>query len=116
MQSLSWPSFGFYLVFSLFVFYQQLHIKHFRGASEAFRTILTLSAIAGVITGFAYLGYYGWTVSWWPPLVFFFVGLVAVGIAGAIAEHLLGAAPISIFAFVGWPASAYFMFLYIPHI
>jgi ABC-type thiamin/hydroxymethylpyrimidine transport system permease subunit len=115
MQSLSWPSFGFYLLFSLFVFFQQLHIKNFRGESEAFRTILTLSALAGVITELVYLGYYGWTVSWSPPVILFIVRLVAIGILAALAEYLFGAAPISVSAFIGWPVSAYFMFLYIPH-
>jgi len=114
VQSLSWSSFGFYLLFSLFVFYQQLHVKHFLGASEAFRTVLTLSALAGVITGFAYLGYYGWTVSWWPPVLFFVLSLVVVGVVGAFAEHLLGVAAISLAAFVGWPVAAYFMFHHIP--
>lgn len=114
MQLVSWPSLGFYLLFSLFLFYQQLHIRHFRGSSEAFRGILTLSVLAGSITGLVYLGYYGWTVSWWPPVLFFFLSLVAVGILGALVEHLVGVLPISLLAFVGWPVSAYFMFVYVP--
>jgi len=115
MQSVSWPAFGFYLLLCLFVFYQQLHLKNFRGDSEAFRTALTLSALAGALTGLAYLVYYGWTVSWWPPVVFFVVGLLLIGIIGAVAERLVSAVSISVAGFVGWPVCAFFMFRYLPY-
>ncbi len=55
MQTLSWTSIAFYCAFGVFVFYQQLHVKNFRGASQGFALALNLSALAGMLTGIAYL-------------------------------------------------------------
>ncbi len=55
MQTLSWTSIAFYCAFGVFVFYQQLHVKNFRGASQGFALALNLSAFAGMLTGVAYL-------------------------------------------------------------
>ena len=80
MKSLSWLSIAFYCVFCIFVIYQQLHVKNFRGSSQSFVLALNMSALAGMLTGFAYLAYYGWSVVWWAPVVIFAVGLVASGL------------------------------------
>ena len=77
MQTLSWLSIVFYCAFGIFVFYQQLHAKNFQGASQAFALTLNISAVAGMLTGIAYLVYYGWATVWWAPGVIFIVGLVA---------------------------------------
>ena len=113
MQSLSWPSIGFYCLFGLFVFYQQLHVKNFRGASQQFALALNISALIGMLTGFAYLIYYGWSVVWWAPVVIFVIGLLSSMLAFAV-ERRIGAATLSLGGFIGWPVSAYFMFRYIP--
>jgi len=64
MESLSWMSVLFYCLFGIFVYYQQLHVRDFQGASKAFEMVLSFSAFAGMITGLVYLIYYGWTVVW----------------------------------------------------
>jgi hypothetical protein len=113
VQSLSWASIGFYCLFGIFVFYQQLHLKNFRGASQGFALALGISAFLGMLTGVAYLIYYGWVVAWWAPLVIFVIGIVA-SFAGVLIEKAIGALTLSLIAFVGWPVSAYFMFEYVP--
>lgn len=113
MQTLSWPSIAFYCLFSIFVFYQQLHVKNFQGASQSFALALNISAFAGMLTGFAYLIYYGWSVVWWAPIVIFVIGLVA-SMLGFLLERLVGSLALSLGGFIGWPVSAYFMFSYVP--
>ena len=113
MSSLSWPSIAFYCAFGIFVFYQQLHVKYFRGASQIFGLILSLSAFLGMLTGLAYLVYYGWHVVWWAPLIIFVIGIL-VSMLGYFIERLVGKFTLSFVGFVGWPVCAYFMFAYVP--
>lgn len=113
MTSLSWPSVAFYCAFGIFVFYQQLHAKNFQGASQVFGLLLNLSAFLGMLTGFAYLIYYGWNVVWWAPILIFIIGLV-VSFLGFFVERIVGMFTISLAGFVGWPLCAYFMFKYVP--
>ncbi|KAB7619454.1 hypothetical protein [Alkalilimnicola sp. S0819] len=113
MSSLSWPSIAFYCAFGIFVFYQQLHLKNFRGGSEVFGLLLGLSAFLGMLAGFAYLIYYGWNVVWWAPIVIFVIGLVAT-FFGFFVERVAGKLTLSLAGFAGWPVCAYFMFSYVP--
>lgn len=113
MQTLSWSSIAFYCAFSIFVFYQQLHGKDFRGASQSFGLALNTSAFAGMMTGLAYLLYYGWTVVWWAPVVILVIGLAAT-VVGLVLEKLVGAAALSASGFIGWPVCAYYMFSHVP--
>lgn len=113
MQTLSWASITFYCTFGIFVFYQQLHIKNFQGASQSFELALSISAFAGMLTGFAYLVYYGWSVVWWAPIIIFVIGLLASTL-GFLVERIVGPLVFSLSGFIGWPISAYFMFHYIP--
>lgn len=114
MSALSWPSIGCYCLFSIFVFYQQLHVKNFGGGSEAFGLALSISAFIGMLIGFAYLGFYGWSVVWWAPIVIFFLGVLA-SMIGFVFERAVGALALSIAGFIGWPVSAYFMFQFMPN-
>lgn len=113
MSALSWPSIGFYCIFGIFVFYQQLHGKNFKGESQGFALVLHLFAFAGMITGIAYLIYYGWAVAWWAPIPIFFIG-TAASFAGVILERIVGGFAISMAGFLVWPASAFMMFKLIP--
>jgi len=113
MQILSWPSILFYCVFGIFVFYQQLHVKNFRGASQSFELALNISAFAGMLTGLVYLLYYGWSVVWWAPIVIITIGL-ATSILGFLLERVAGSLALGVAGFIGWPVCAYFMFSYIP--
>lgn len=110
---LSLPSIAFYCLFGIFVFYQQLHVKNFQGASQSLALALNISAFAGMLTGLAYLVYYGWSVIWWAPIVIFVIGLVASTL-GFFLERVVGSLALSLGGFVGWPVSAYFMFSYVP--
>lgn len=114
MSAIFWPSIGCYAVFSVFVYYQQLHGRHFKGGSVMFGFLLSLFGFAGMITGFAYLGYYGWTVSWWGAVVAFVIGILAI-LPGIAVERIVGAFTLSLTGFVVWPLAAYMMFHYIPN-
>ena len=114
MQTISWPSIAFYCVFGIFVFYQQLHVKHFQGASQSFALALNISAFAGLLTGLVYLLYYGWSIVWWVPIVIFVIGLVASSVLGFLIERIVGSLALSVGGFIGWPICAYFMFSYVP--
>ena len=113
MAALSWPSIIFYSLFSCFVFYQQLHGRRFSGANSVIGLLINISAFIGMVTGFIYLIYYGWSVVWWAPIVIFFIGLI-LSIFNFFLERLLGAYVLSIGGFIGWPVCAYLMFSYIP--
>jgi hypothetical protein len=113
MQTFFWPSISFYCLFGIFVFYQQLHVKNFQGANQAFALALNISAFAGMLTGLAYLLYYGWFVVWWAPIVIFFIGLIS-SLFGFLVERVVGSFALSMGGFIGWPVCAYFMFSYLP--
>lgn len=113
MQNLSLLSIGFYSLFKIFTFYQILHFKNLKGESQAFYFALGTSALLGTITSITYLIYYGWMVAWWAPIPILLIGMIAASL-GSVFERLAGAFALSILAFVGWPVSAFFMFLYIP--
>lgn len=114
MHALSWPSIGFYSLFAIFVFYQQLHVKDFHGSSQGFALALNVSALLGTLTGLAYLVYYGWHVVWWAPIVIFVIGILAA-LLGGFVERIVGSMALSMSAFVAWPICAYFMFIYVPN-
>jgi hypothetical protein len=71
--------YGSFALYSVFVFYQQLHSKTFRGANEFFGLFLALFALAATLSGLAFLLYYGYTVSWFGAFVLFAAGMVAEG-------------------------------------
>src|SRR5262245_40404232 len=64
-----------YTLFSTFVFYQQWHLKNFKGASQLFEVALALSCFAAFICGAVFLIYYGWTIGWYLPILLFLLGL-----------------------------------------
>jgi len=106
-----------YALFSLFVFYQQLHVKTYRGASKGFGALLTLFAFLAMLAGLAFLFYYGYKVSWLGAAGLFGIALVVKFVWFGI-EAKLGlrdAAPlVSVAGFVGIPACAYFMWTGLP--
>lgn len=98
MQTLSWASIGFYCLFCIFIFYQQLHVKNFQGSSQVFALAINISALLGFLTGLAYLGYYGWKIVWWAPIIIFVIGLLA-SILGILIERVVGSLSLSMVAF-----------------
>lgn len=113
VEVISLASVIFYCIHGMFVNYQLLHMRDFRGTSEVCGLILSISAVAGTITGLSYLIYYGWTVVWWAPILIFFIGIV-FSLVSVYIEELVGKFALSMFGFLGWPICAYLMFRYIP--
>lgn len=106
-----------YIAFSTFAFYQQLHLKNFRGASQGFGLVLNLSAFAAMMTGFVFLVYYGWTVRWYLPILLFAISLIVQLIWFAIEVSLrIRDLPfiLSLLGFIIWPAAAVVMFRALP--
>ena len=105
----------YYCLFSTFVYYQQLHLKEFRGRRKDFELILSIFSLSGMIVGFGYLFYYGYKVSWWAAFVVFIAGLV-FKILVFFIENLLGkfTMRLSLLGFIIWPILAYLMFITIP--
>ncbi len=112
-ETLSFSTIASYCLFSTFVFYQQLHAKNFRGASQGFHSLLTIFAFAGMITGVSFLVYLGWKVAWWAPLLLLGIGLLFQLVA-TFVERVIGSLGISLAGFLGWPLCAYWMFQSIP--
>lgn len=108
---------GSYALFSIFVFYQQLHVKTYSGASQGVETVLTLFAFLAMLAGLAFLFYYGYQVSWLSALGLFGIALVVkfvwFGIEAKLGiRHL---APfVSLAGFLGIPICAYFMWTGLP--
>ena len=104
-----------YSLLSIFVFYQQLHIKNFMGSSQAFLLALNASAFVGMLFGFGFLVYYGITFKWYLPLILFAIGFLIKLIFIALESTFQWAALyMSLLAFLGWPASAFAMIYFLP--
>jgi hypothetical protein len=106
-----------YALFSLFVFYQQLHVKTFRGASQIFGTELTLFTFVAMLAGLVFLLYYGYKVSWLGALGLFCVALVVKFLWFGIEARLglRAAAPsFSMVGFIGIPLCTHFMWAALP--
>lgn len=103
----------YYCIFGTFVYYQQLHLKNFRGASKIFKQLLTVFAFVGMIVGLVFLIYYGYKVTWWAPFIILLLGLLSMFIAVYI-EKLIGTLTMSLLGFIVWPLCAYLMFSTIP--
>lgn len=115
MAALSIETVGYFCLLSRFVYYQQYHLKHFRGASDGFLTLLTYSAALGMISEYGFLLYYGWSVVWWAPVVLFLLDF-AFGFPFMLIEKTVSATTISLAGFVGWPVCAYLLFRSIAHL
>ena len=113
MQTLSWPSIGFYCAFSIFMYYQVSHIEKVRSENQSCDFKLNVSIFAGAMTRWAYLLFYGLAVVWWAPVVIVVIGLAAT-ISWAIVEDIASAADLRLGGFVGWPVCAFYMFSHVP--
>jgi len=106
-----------YAVFSFFLFYQQLHIKNFHGASQAFAFALNIFAFAGMLFAIGFLLYWGFSVSWWQALLLFGVSFL-VKIIWFPLEAKLGLTRFywlfSLGGFAVLPISGFFMLSALP--
>ena len=114
-EALPWGVVIPYCIYSMFIFYQQLHAKHFKGASQGVFSLLVLTGFIGMITGLVFLIYYGFKVIWWAPLALFAFGLV-FQYASNVIEKVIGAFALSMLGFIGWPVCAFLMFASVPDI
>lgn len=106
-----------YTGFSLLLFYQQLQIKNFSGASQGLLTLLNVFALVAMLFGIAFLVYFGYKVSWLFALALFAIALVVKFVWFAMEAKMgLGAAApvLSLLGFVGIPVCGYFMWSSIP--
>jgi hypothetical protein len=67
-----------------------------------------------MLTGLAYLIYYGSSVVWWAPVVVLVIGILASLVVRFLFERIIGTFALSLGGFVAWPVCAYFMFRYVP--
>lgn len=110
MDSITSYTFALYSTMAIFLFYQKLHLRNFRGSSQSFEFLLGISALLGTITGIAFIIYFGVETSWVGASVLFLGGMAVAGILGPFIERLLGGLALSLAAFVGWPICAFFLF------
>lgn len=97
----------------LFVYFQQLHLDNFRGASKKYQLLLSIFVLVGWLTGFVYLIYYGFKVTWWAPVILFLIAPFSLSIKGLVKGEA-AVAIISLLGFIAWPIFAYLMFKTIP--
>jgi hypothetical protein len=109
MNSISWDSVIWYLVFSIFAFHQKLHFRNFRGSSRVVENLLGVSVLLGSVVGTAYLAYYGWKISWLSAGIILAMSIAAV-LVTSLLEKIVPSFVISIVGVIGWPICAYLMF------
>jgi hypothetical protein len=97
----------------MFVFYQQLHLKNFKGSSKIFEFVLSVSIFVGMIVGVGYLIFYGIRVNWWAPFIIFIISVI-FGLVTTLLEKIVGSFTISLLGFAGMPIFAFMMFTTIP--
>ena len=106
-----------YAVFSFFGFYQKLHIKNFKGASQAFLLVLNLFTLTARVFSVGFLLYYGYEVSWVESAVLLGVGFSVKFIWFPIEAKLGLHDSYFIFSLTGFviiPVCAYFMWAALP--
>ena len=64
-----------YIGFSFFLFYQTLHIRNFRGASEVYKFALNIFVLLSRIFGISFLLYWGYHYSWLQSIYLYGVAL-----------------------------------------
>lgn len=110
MDKLSLNIFVLYTLMSILIFYQQLHLKNFRGESKIFEMLLGISGLAGMLINIIFLIYFGIVHSWLGVAVLFLGGALIAGVIGGLVEKMVGGLFLSLVAFIGWPICAYLLF------
>lgn len=98
-----------YSLMGIFIFYQQLWGRDFRGGWQTLGLLLNLSGLIGTLTGLVLLGYFAVTVSWVGAAVLGVLGLLG-SLLGPLLERLTGPVVIALAGFIGWPWCAYYLF------
>ena len=108
METLPWPSVACYCAFGIFVYYQRLYAQAYAGEGWQ-KLMLTGAAFLGMLTGFFYLAYCGWTVAWWAPVIPLGMSVLAT-IPAILVERLVGRLALGRISLLAWPLCAYLMF------
>lgn len=102
-----------WVVFFGLVNTHQRHAFNFQGGSQGYLLALHASLLIGSLVGIGLMGYYFSQVAWYWPVVLFAFGSLVAGILFGLLDAMTGRLAMSIFAFIGWPASAFWAFLII---
>jgi hypothetical protein len=86
---------------------------HFQGTSHGYRLALQTSMSIGSLVGVGLLVYYFIQVSWYWPLVLFVISSLAGGLFFGFLDAKIGTLGMSLISFIGWPASAVWVFFII---
>lgn len=65
-----------YTVFSLFTFYQKLHIKDFEGPNQLVLLVLNICFLSATVFRIGFVLYYGYEVSWVGAVILFLVASI----------------------------------------
>jgi TPR repeat protein len=65
-----------YIGFTFFLFYQTLHIRNFKGASEAYKFALNIFVLISRLFGISFLLYWGYHYSWGQIIYLYGLGLI----------------------------------------
>lgn len=104
-------SFLAYIAFGVCLFYQQLHIRNYKGESRAFLSILFVFAISGTVTGISFLIFCFIKYFWWTPIVLLAAGLLSQ-MPATLLEIIVRPFYISLAGFVVMPVAACVMFVF----
>jgi hypothetical protein len=103
----------FYCLYSVFVFYQQLHAANFRGESQSFGLFLGVFGLLFTVGQYIFLLFYGLKISW-PGAIGMFALSFLFKQAWFWIEAKLGlrsaAFLISLSGFIALPICAYFLY------
>ena|SRR5690554_878110 len=106
-----------YVVFTLFQFYQSLHVKNFRGGSQSALLAVNVSAFLGMAFSYGYLLYYAVAVKWYLAVALWCIAFIAKMIWFFVEAklHLRNHVPfISLAAFLVLPIGAYILLSQMP--
>ena len=101
-----------YATLSLFSNFQMMQASDFRGASETYGVLLSLSAFTAKIVALVFLILYGWQTTWYMPIALFAINLVVqfVGVIPIAAALGLPVWIVNLIGFFAWPIAAVLLF------
>jgi uncharacterized membrane protein (DUF485 family) len=77
--------------------------RNFRGASQAFETMLGLSALLALVATLVLLVWIGWATAWWWAPVLFATASIGGGLALGFAQSPGARLVVTLAGFIAWP-------------
>jgi len=99
-----------WVLFFSFVNITQRHTKYFEDRSRYYFLFFNVSAILSSLVGLGLLAYCLIHVSWYWPIVIFVGGSLLGGFFFGFLDVKIGLPTMSLVSFIGWPASAIWVF------